>query len=189
MEEDRERHKRLRERAWILPAKSFADALPQRTAYGRIIAPAKPSVVASSSHEDKRRPDAQDIEFEDMWESVSDLNEDDFERLRDDDQRWWGGTAFLQRRQDLEKERQKMAGFTDQQEQIVKEHSASPKRRGPSEERWERTHRSDERPANRWRRIGPTRDSDEHTLQGWQHHHRRGGPHGSSDYAPRRSRW
>ena len=81
IDEDRERHKRLRERAWILPAKSFANGMTSV----RLAAttPSKPSSRTGN-------PDALDVEFDYVWDNLSDLNEDDMERIREDDSTWWG---------------------------------------------------------------------------------------------------
>jgi CTD kinase subunit gamma len=78
IDEDRERHKRLRERAWILPAKSFANGLNS-------IRPGMPQNKASGGN-----LDALDVEFDYIWDNLSDLNEDDLERIREDDAAWWG---------------------------------------------------------------------------------------------------
>lgn len=100
IEEDRERQKRLRERMWILPIP------PLRTAGTANPSPASPSPFALTPASPRpggeggrgpggakvkqhmpppRPPPVQplDVEFEQMWEGASDLDDDDFERMRE----------------------------------------------------------------------------------------------------------
>lgn len=81
IEEDRERHKRLRERAWILPSKSFFDAVPSISRSGAFA----PRVATKETG-----PDALEVEFDHIWDNLGDLDEDDLEKIRDDQSGWWG---------------------------------------------------------------------------------------------------
>ncbi|KAI9570100.1 CTD kinase subunit gamma CTK3-domain-containing protein [Boletus coccyginus] len=96
IEEDRERHKRLRERRWV-------QAQPQLPSYGH---PAQPHPPAAGSgpgsssgsigynayalasflplSESENAELGLDIEFENEWEATSDWNEDDVEALMDE---------------------------------------------------------------------------------------------------------
>jgi CTD kinase subunit gamma len=100
MEEDRERQKRLRERAWILPAKSFYDSMPlikpTSAAAVSLRASAHPTtvdrskeVVAAAAAAAVTTTDPLDVEFNYVWDNVDDLNEDDLERIRVDHDVWW----------------------------------------------------------------------------------------------------
>lgn len=103
IEEDRERQKRLRERMWILPIPPLRGA---PTGTGANPSPASPSPFALTPASPKpgtaaagegragsaarrmlppRGPVVQplDVEFEQMWEGASDLDDDDFERMRE----------------------------------------------------------------------------------------------------------
>ncbi|EIW66005.1 hypothetical protein TREMEDRAFT_45988 [Tremella mesenterica DSM 1558] len=60
MEEDRERHKRLRERIWILPIPPLLEE-KDRT----------------------KGMDPLNVEFDQLWENVSDLDEDDLEKMKE----------------------------------------------------------------------------------------------------------
>ena len=96
IEEDRERHKRLRERRWV-------QAQPQASSYGHQAQshpPAAGSGPGSSSgsvaynayalasflplSESENVELGLDIEFENEWEATSDWNEDDVEALMDE---------------------------------------------------------------------------------------------------------
>ncbi|KAI6124666.1 CTD kinase subunit gamma CTK3-domain-containing protein [Pisolithus croceorrhizus] len=75
IEEDRERHKRLREKRWVqTQAQSSAGAPGQAIAYN-------PSALASflPLSDAENAEVALDIEFENEWETTSDWNEDDVE--------------------------------------------------------------------------------------------------------------
>ncbi|TXT09020.1 hypothetical protein VHUM_02494 [Vanrija humicola] len=92
IEEDRERQKRLRERMWILPipplvgrapspASPFTPASPRGTpgasataAAAKLMPPPPPPPTFVSPL---------DVEFDQMWETTSDLDDDDFERMRE----------------------------------------------------------------------------------------------------------
>ncbi|WVQ77882.1 hypothetical protein IAR50_007587 [Cryptococcus sp. DSM 104548] len=99
MEEDRERHKRLRERIWILPIPSLVPlktSLPQTSP----ATPASPHPSSSmppppippagdgESTEDQTGggagvQSALDVEFEQVWDRVGELDEDDLETMRE----------------------------------------------------------------------------------------------------------
>lgn len=123
-------HKRLRERAWILPGKSYQNMIattqPLRTTTAAAGSSASSSLVVSATQAAqaaKSSPavplghqggggsmrggslaaddgqggrqsvvDAVEIDFDELWETVSDLNEDDLEALDEDDAQWWGSS-------------------------------------------------------------------------------------------------
>lgn len=177
IEEDRERHKRLRERVWILPAKSFADAVPQRvntaTNKASLTSVKKAEGAAKAVPSSTSKPDALTIEFDDMWESVSDLNEDDYDKMQDVDRKWWGSEPFHEKQLAVEKERT-VANEPD----VTFEHDDERKRRRSKEaedqttpkrkydhdderkDYSDRNSRDDRPPPNRWRKIGPSHNSD-----------------------------
>jgi len=68
IEEDRERHKRLRERRWVQPI-----------THNQHRAPPLASFIPLTSQGDGARELTIDIEFENEWEATSDWNEDDEE--------------------------------------------------------------------------------------------------------------
>ncbi|KAF9222283.1 hypothetical protein BS17DRAFT_182051 [Gyrodon lividus] len=76
IEEDRERHKRLRERRWV-------QAQPQSTLPSPSAASHTPYALASflPLSDTENTELALDIEFENEWESTSDWNEDDVETV------------------------------------------------------------------------------------------------------------
>ncbi|PWN38262.1 uncharacterized protein FA14DRAFT_159909 [Meira miltonrushii] len=176
IEEDRERHKRLRERVWILPAKSFADAVPQRA----IPASNKPALSSAKKIEGAKaasssttKPDALNIEFDDMWESVSDLNEDDYDKMQDIDRKWWGSVPFHEKQLTMEKERlvANQPDVTIEQDDERKrrrstelEEQTTPKRKNDQDDERkdysDRKSRDDRPPPNRWRKIGPSHHSE-----------------------------
>lgn len=113
MEEDRERHKRLRERIWILPIPSlhppapgsgsgstkhpgpspssgspFTPASPATTGAGtgRMMPPPPPVLLPALAEvrEREKQASALELEFEQLWETTSDLGEDDLERMKQD---------------------------------------------------------------------------------------------------------
>ena len=68
IEEDRERHKRLRERRWVQPiSRNPTPHLPPQLA----------SFLPLTDDRDGDEELAIDIEFENQWEATSDWNEDD----------------------------------------------------------------------------------------------------------------
>ncbi|KAL1747441.1 CTD kinase subunit gamma CTK3-domain-containing protein [Schizophyllum fasciatum] len=71
IEEDRERHKRLRERRWVQPV-SY-DVLPTLAAF-----------LPLTDEGDGERELPLDVEFENAWETTSDWNEDDEEAMREE---------------------------------------------------------------------------------------------------------
>ncbi|WFD29755.1 hypothetical protein MSPP1_000767 [Malassezia sp. CBS 17886] len=73
VEEDRERHKRLRENSWKLPPMSYVHALDNTRPNERL------------------EPMA--IEFDELWDNTSDVNEDDLENIREESAYWWGTPA------------------------------------------------------------------------------------------------
>ncbi|MCO5584985.1 hypothetical protein L7F22_038917 [Adiantum nelumboides] len=176
IEEDRERHKRLRERVWILPAKSFADAVPQRvlsannkSALNSVKRTEGAKVTSSSTN----RPDALTIEFDDMWESVSDLNEDDYDKMQDVDRKWWGSVQFYEKQLAAEKERieanETIQTFEQEDERKRRrsneiEDQILPKRKyDQNDERkdhYDRNSRDDRPLPNRWRKIGSSHRSE-----------------------------
>ncbi|PWN92468.1 hypothetical protein FA10DRAFT_92986 [Acaromyces ingoldii] len=126
-------HKRLRERAWILPGKSYQNMIattqPLRTSTpagassvtSSLVVPATQAGQAAKSSsavplghqgggggggsiqagsiaaDDGQggRPavvDAVDVDFDELWETISDLNDDDLEALDEDDAQWWGSS-------------------------------------------------------------------------------------------------
>ncbi|PWN22830.1 hypothetical protein BCV69DRAFT_98966 [Microstroma glucosiphilum] len=156
IEEDRERHKRIREKLWVLPPKSFFDAVPdpstsssarqQQPRQGEWDRAAKrprldPSAVEGSevNVEDGMEggplthADPLDIQFEELWENTSDLNQDDLDAWREEeDERWWGSEEQIRRREaerlaelnqerEVETERKRIA--FEQQEQQRKQAS------------------------------------------------------------------
>ncbi|BEI85551.1 hypothetical protein CcaverHIS002_0509520 [Cutaneotrichosporon cavernicola] len=87
IEEDRERQKRLRERMWILPVPPLTTA---SAAPSPFLTPASPKPGVKRKREERemlppRVPGVQplDVEFEQMWEGTSDLDDDDYERMRE----------------------------------------------------------------------------------------------------------
>ncbi|PKI83268.1 hypothetical protein MVES_002837 [Malassezia vespertilionis] len=70
IEEDRERHKRLRENSWKLPPMTFLHALKM--------------------HQGEESVTAMQLEFDQDWETTSDMNEDDLDYFREETMRWWG---------------------------------------------------------------------------------------------------
>lgn len=82
IEEDRERHKRLRERRWVqtqaqsLPVSGTSGCLVHFNPYGLA------SFLPLSDREEANI--ALDIEFENEWEATSDWNEDDVEAIAEE---------------------------------------------------------------------------------------------------------
>ena len=74
MEEDRERHKRLRERRWVQPISHN----PQG------VAPPLASFLPLTDDADGPGELTLDIEFENEWEATSDWNEDDDEAVAEE---------------------------------------------------------------------------------------------------------
>lgn len=179
IEEDRERHKRLRERVWILPAKSFADSIPQRahsTNNKLSLSAAKKAEGSRDTIASTSKPDALTIEFDDMWESVSDLNEDDYDKMQDIDRKWWGSVTFYEKQLAAERERslasQSREKFerTDErkrrrsEEIAIEEHTPPPRKYKGDEDRWDHSYRKfrDDKPfSNRWRKIGSSHRSED----------------------------
>lgn len=76
IEEDRERHKRLRERRWVQAQPHPAAAVPSSSTF------ALASFLPLSDAENAEL--ALDIEFENEWEATSDWNEDDLEVIAEE---------------------------------------------------------------------------------------------------------
>ncbi|CDO72681.1 hypothetical protein BN946_scf184985.g101 [Trametes cinnabarina] len=82
MEEDRERHKRLRERRWVQPvALNLPGAMPPLASF-----------VPLTDEDDGVRESALDIEFDNEWENTSDWNEDDDEAILEENELCFAGT-------------------------------------------------------------------------------------------------
>ncbi|EIN06627.1 hypothetical protein PUNSTDRAFT_72264 [Punctularia strigosozonata HHB-11173 SS5] len=90
IEEDRERHKRLRERRWVQPISHHPHAA--------MLPPPLASFLPLDEHDEGWRPNEEltlDIEFENEWETTSDWNEDDDEAVSEEtelcfpDQKEW----------------------------------------------------------------------------------------------------
>lgn len=173
IEEDRERHKRLRERVWILPAKSFADAVPQKILSANNRSFGKKAEGQKLTSSSTSKPDALEIEFDDLWESVSDLNEDDYDKMQDVDRKWWGSVPFYEKQLAIEKGRMIRSQTDDILEQDDEkkrrrsnevEDQIPPKRKyDQNDERKDysdRRSRDDRPPPNRWRKIGSSHHSD-----------------------------
>ncbi|UZJ54401.1 hypothetical protein CBS101457_003721 [Exobasidium rhododendri] len=89
IEEDRERQKILRQRAWILPAKSFYDSMPAIKPTILAINSTKVS-VPTKEHVKAATTDALDVEFDYVWDDASDFNEDDLQKIQEDHDNWRG---------------------------------------------------------------------------------------------------
>jgi CTD kinase subunit gamma len=77
IEEDRERHKRLRERRWVQPiSHNLSASLP----------PQLMSFLPIGDDDDGEGQLAIDIEFENEWETTSDWNEDDDEAAAEENE-------------------------------------------------------------------------------------------------------
>lgn len=130
IEEDRERHKSIREKLWVLPPKSYVDAVPDQATVGtdmRIAAvSSSPATTLCSDRPAKRIrlgtnqesssdadtlsdsilpvsmpsiQDIDDIQFDELWETTSDLNDDDLIAWREEiEERWWGSEKILSQR-------------------------------------------------------------------------------------------
>lgn len=76
MEEDRERHKRLRERRWVQPVgQDMPAAMPPLASF-------MPLTDEGAGVDEL----ALDIEFDNEWETTSDWNEDDDEAVADENE-------------------------------------------------------------------------------------------------------
>ena len=80
MEEDRERHKRLRERRWVQPISHN----PGGVGLGSM--PPLASFLPLTDDADGPGELTLDIEFENEWETTSDWNEDDEEALYEENE-------------------------------------------------------------------------------------------------------
>jgi len=130
MEEDRERQKRLRERAWILPAKSFFDSMPANkpsTVVGATGSLNPNRTLSNINSKEKGATDALEVEFDFVWDNLSDLNEDDLEKFREDDMDWWGS------RREVHQSRQAVVKVETQMEPSRKRKAEDVERYGQSE--------------------------------------------------------
>ena len=92
IEEDRERHKRLRERAWILPPTAFS----HQTLFGTRPEQLNPSYLTRKQPPEEegdadgdRVWSTQDLNFSQMWDETSDFNDDDVEAILEDEKLSW----------------------------------------------------------------------------------------------------
>jgi len=96
IEEDRERHKRLRERRWVQQtdrsehnAQTLASFLPLPQPLIQLdVDESQAAMEVDDSHEGRHSQGPVlpiDIEFENAWETISDWNEDDVEATADED--------------------------------------------------------------------------------------------------------
>ncbi|WWD16997.1 hypothetical protein CI109_101433 [Kwoniella shandongensis] len=103
MEEDRERHKRLRERIWILPIPPLVPPKPSLPGPSPSPSTTSPFTPASPSRRSHKMPpppppipsgstgaagvsvgqNALEVEFEQTWEGGSDLDEEEFAKMRE----------------------------------------------------------------------------------------------------------
>ena len=95
IEEDRERHKRLRERSWILPPTAFSHqslfgTRPEQLDFTYLTRqqPASPRQQSQDSDGD-RIWNTQDLDFSQMWEETSDFNDDDIEIIEEHAKLGW----------------------------------------------------------------------------------------------------
>lgn len=89
IEEDRERHKQLREESWKLPPMTYMrDLAPEN--------PVPASIETTTGQNTQNAPDAITLEFEQTWETTSDLNDDDMDVIREEISHWWGAEAVKQ---------------------------------------------------------------------------------------------
>lgn len=95
IEEDRERHKRLRERSWILPPTAFSHQTlfgtrPEQLDPTYLTRKQQPSKTAEEEDADGDRIwNTQDLDFSQMWEETSDFNDDDVEEIKQDEKLSW----------------------------------------------------------------------------------------------------
>ncbi|SJX60499.1 uncharacterized protein SRS1_10125 [Sporisorium reilianum f. sp. reilianum] len=90
IEEDRERHKRLRERSWILPPTAFSHqslfgVRPEQLDPTYAAAPAEQNGDAEAD----RIWTTQDLDFSQMWEETSDFNDDDVDDIVENEKLGW----------------------------------------------------------------------------------------------------
>ncbi|GJJ08424.1 hypothetical protein Clacol_002640 [Clathrus columnatus] len=87
IEEDRERHKRLRERRWVQPA---MNAFPLRLAsFYPLTTPVSTSTgideeMSNNLGKENNNQSSIDVEFENAWETTSNWNEDDDEAVQEE---------------------------------------------------------------------------------------------------------
>ncbi|SPC65531.1 uncharacterized protein UHOD_00710 [Ustilago sp. UG-2017b] len=95
IEEDRERHKRLRERSWILPPTAFTHqslfgTRPEQLDSTHLTRVQRPSKKVEGKDADGDGVwNTQDLDFNQMWEETSDFNDDDVEDILEDEKLSW----------------------------------------------------------------------------------------------------
>lgn len=95
IEEDRERHKSLRERSWILPPTAFS----HQSLFGTRPEQLDPTYLTRRQQANPRAEEedtdgdriwtTQDLDFSQMWEETSDFNDDDVEEIRETEKVGW----------------------------------------------------------------------------------------------------
>lgn len=128
IDEDRERHKRLRERAWILPAKSFMNGLdPIKSSTSVVVSRQMKTgnnhnLEINSSFVSSANPDALEVEFDFVWDNLGDFDKDDLEKIREDDAMWWGTSRQQEsRNQQIQQKKQKNTSLTTPSKRKVDE--------------------------------------------------------------------
>ncbi|PPQ91263.1 hypothetical protein CVT25_006380 [Psilocybe cyanescens] len=81
IEQDRERHKRLRERRWVQPTSRNPTSFQA------------PQLASFYPLTDGQEETSLDIEFENEWETTSDWNEDDDDAIAEEDQLAFGASS------------------------------------------------------------------------------------------------
>ncbi|SPO21039.1 uncharacterized protein UTRI_00516 [Ustilago trichophora] len=92
IEEDRERHKRLREKSWVLPPTAFSHhsmfgVKPEQLDPTYLTRKLKPEEGAEEDGD--RVWSTQDLDFSQMWEETSDFNDDDIDELKEGESESW----------------------------------------------------------------------------------------------------
>ena len=93
IEEDRERHKRLREKAWVLPPTAFS----HQSLFGVRPEQLDPTYLTRTQKGEQGGEEAdadrvwttQDLDFSQTWDETSDFNDDDVEQIHEDDKVGW----------------------------------------------------------------------------------------------------
>lgn len=94
IEEDRERHKRLREKSWVLPPTAFSHqslfgVRPEQLDPTYLARKQKPADNEDADADGDRIWTTQDLDFSQMWEETSDFNDDDVEEIKEDEKESW----------------------------------------------------------------------------------------------------
>lgn len=84
IEEDRERHKRLRERRWVQPISHSLSATPLPLTF---------MPLTEKGDGEFEFESGADIEFDNEWETVSDWNEDDDEACKEENELCFGNDS------------------------------------------------------------------------------------------------